>query len=228
METGIQTILINVSRQDSFVNASVPVTRILFVGDSTVSKLFDTLLKLSEELEDLTTEQNDSNAVIVKNDLKSFSVELHDLSTFDFKAVDEATLVIIGAGVEWLEKQDKEFILNKLKQPIKSSAQAISNEPVTTFQKKKKVYQYFKKYLENVEKLKKSLENIPKTNNIIWFLDQEDSNAIVSRKDKVVMNEIAQNIVVRIGVGQKKGSLACLLSSFRSPPGAPVPPCGST
>ena len=63
------------------------------------------------------------------------------------------------------------------------------------------MYQYFKKYLENVEKLKKSLENIPKTNNIIWFLDQEDSNTIVSRKDKVIMNEIARNIVVRIGVG---------------------------
>ena len=187
-------------RPDNPLNMTV--TRMLFVGDSTVSQLFHSLLKFSEEFEDSTMVHHDSSVVIVRSEFRSYSLELHDLSRFDFDGIDEATIVIFGVGVEWMATKNLEIQDNASNnsKPIDKMEEARMKEPITTFQKKQKVYQYFTKYVRKIEELKKRLDNISKERNIFWFLDQEDSTKILSRKDMEVLNEIASNIIVKTRV----------------------------
>lgn len=162
------------------------VTRVVFVGDSTVEQLFTTLVDL---VTDTTRDILDNNTVVVNNEDNTLRLELHSMDIVNYTDIGEATLAIFGVGSKWLgDKQQN-------RRPEKEQ---------DIVDGKLKVYNYFKEYLQRVEELKKDLVNIAEKTNILWFLDQEDSNEIISYKNMIVLNEIAQNILAKIGVSRKK------------------------
>ena len=163
------------------------ITRVVFVGDSTVEQLFTTLVHL---VTDNTRDILDNNTVVVHNIDNNVRLELHSLDFVNYTDIGEATLAIFGVGSQWLQ--------HKHQNQRQEKEQAIVGDG------KLKVYNYFKEYLQRVEELKKDLENLAEKTNILWFLDQEDSNEMMSDKNMVVLNEIAQNILAKIGVSREK------------------------
>ena len=184
-------------------NGSVPVTRIVFVGDSTVYSLFHGLLHLSEGFEDLKVDGNFPKDVIVKSDARSLSLEFHELEKFDFQIIDDST-VIIGAGVEWLVVGNEDFqnIKPKKRRIFEKMSESKDKTPVGTIRRRPIAYPYYTKYLIKMEKLKQKLDKVSADKNVFWYLGQEDSTDTLSRKAMEVMNDIARNIIIKTRVIQ--------------------------
>ena len=197
-------------RYNTTDNSTYPGTRIVFLGDSTLTPLFQSFSNISQSIEDLTISLNN-----VKSSRKSFVLEFFPIDQFNVDDINNASLVIIGAGIEWIDPETT-------KREEKRNG---TRDRITMVQRKKMTYNYMTRYVKKMEGIKKRLERISIERDVFWYLPQDDPTNTITRKNLEVFNDIARNTVVQMVVG-KTLSNQNLMCSYRSRHGVQVAPCG--
>ena len=123
--------------------------------------------------------KNDSNHIIFEDKGDGIWIEMHSFVGLDKINVDAASVLVLGASVDWI---DEEFSLTVPKK-------------LTKAQRKKIVYTYFTSYLKKLEESQDALRNLTINSFSMWYFSKYDRRSRISMENMEVMNDIARNVL---------------------------------